>query len=102
MAPSDWLHCFRFTVYEVGYEEGIPWQKIQVAFYILLQGRGDFAAGKKMHNFFKVQNTFCRAAAQSQASVHAHKHTQSQPVGCFLHCKSFSAPDKDLVESKSS
>lgn len=51
---------------------------------------------------FIIQNTLCPAAVQSQVSVHAHKHTHSaQTVRCFLHCKSFSAPDKDVVWSKS-
>lgn len=48
VAPSDCLHYFKFTKYEVSYEESIRWQNVQVAYYIMLQVKVEFKPQKKI------------------------------------------------------
>lgn len=50
LVPSERQHSFKFTVYEVSYEEGILWQKIHVSPYIILQGKGGFKLRKKINS----------------------------------------------------
>lgn len=99
MCFSDQLHCFKFTVYEVSYEDGILWKKknIQVPSYIMLQGKWDFIPSTKCISILLLHRV--------KSPPHAHDRTRiprSWSVGHFLLCKSVYAPDGDVVESKSS
>lgn len=63
-------------MYEVSYEEGILWQKVQVAYYIYAAGGRRLQTRGRKYTTFKIQSAFYAAApTHSQVCVTAHGYT---------------------------